>query len=607
MSNQNAKNLQQHIARLILLLALLVAAQTQAQTNSPTSATPQVSGQQGSSFISNAQPAAASSSDSLALAILSNKVDSELKASREHLEAMRDAESRSNAIFVVLGGILTVFAIFSWIHSWLRQRSLDQNLETRLKESDTQRSEVHRHALQVADKDEDRRASVHTTTMGLLHTHLESKIEERSSLPGLLKLQRENMEQINVLTSAIAGGAQTNVKTINEMFTAIKQILDFKVQEAQDVQKTLNELKDWRKEKENDELQELNALEDMATKLQASRHSYAKPGADFSASLNDYAAKFDRIGEQVLSRLTKAKAPTENDTKHGEIFLRRGTIAYYANDIVRARALLIIADRFYTAQKPDVIKADKQLAAPFGFTKFYEALVEKNYGKLEHAKKFIKASWDIWGKGNDREFLTPFVKAEILSALGDIDGSRESLKPMMDALKRLEEAGHRLQSHEVVYVARSYLLLGDTYYVSDKWKEAESYYEQSLEASQRAAETEGKSQTSNYFALYALAQVYEKQSRPEDADKARASAHEALSRSSDLTTKKALDTQILLNALGYFCTKKIAPEKAKEYQARVRQLWSDITSVGDLELRLFSLKQKKQVKKDVFLSELLET
>ena len=575
----------------MLLQTLLFATEIRAQTSPLISSALQVSGQQGILSSSNVPPASAPTSDSLALTILSNKVDSELKASREHLEAMRDAESRSNAIFVVLGGILTVFGIFSWIHSWLRQRSLDENLETRLKESDKQRSEVHRHALHVADEDEQRRAArtyPRNRWNSLRKTHLGSKIEEGNSLPQLLNLQRVNMEQINTLTTAIAGGAQTNVKTINEMFAAIKQILDFKVQEAHDVQTTLNELKNWRKEKENDELQEPNALEDMAAKLRKSRHMYAKPSAEFSAGLNDFAAKFDRIGEQVLHRLTRAKAPAESDAKHGELFLRRGTISYYANDIVRARALLKTADGFYAALRPDVLKADNSLKAPCGFTRFYEALIEKNYGDMNAAKDFITASLEIWGKDNEREFLTPAVKAEILSCLGDIEGARASLKPMMEVVERFKVQGQKLPPHEAVYVARSYLLLGDTYYIAEQWKEAESQYQQSLQTSERAADTEGKSQAGNYFALFALSQVYEKMNRRDEAVKVRTSAHETLLKSSDLGTKRALDTQILLSALGYFCTKESAPEKAREYQTRVKQLWSEITSVGNLELRLFS-------------------
>jgi tetratricopeptide (TPR) repeat protein len=580
---------------------LLVAVESRGQTGSPTVATPAAAGQPASSFGSPAPSASAPSADPSALTILNNKVDSELKASREHLDAMRDAAVHSNIIFAVLGGILSILGIVSW----LRQRSQDENIENRLKESDRQRIDVHSHALKVAANEEARRAEIHLSTMGLLKEHLAVKQEEGGRLPGLLDLQKDNMTQINALTTAIAGGANSNVEAINKMFDAIGKILAFKVAEAEDVQNTLKKIEAWREEREAEELQDLDELEQMAANLRESRHEYAKPStAQFSARLDAYAAEFDRIGEHALCRLTKAKAPAAGDAVHGEIFLRRGTIAYYANNIVRARSLLRTADRFYTAVNPDALKADKNLARPCGFTKFYLALIEKNYGKMEAAKDFITASWDIWGKDNKHEFLTPAVKAEILSGLGDIDGARESLQPMLAFVQQLREQNQDLPIHEAVYVARSNLLLGDTYYIAGKWEEAEPYYKEALEASQRAAAAEGKPSTGDYYAQYALAQVYEKQGKDDQAANARELAHQALVESHDLANKKALDTQILLNALGYFCTIESNPKKAEDYLECAGRLWSRITQINGLELRLFSLKQKKQVPKEAFFREL---
>jgi hypothetical protein len=48
------------------------------------------------------------------------------------------------------------------------------------------------------------------------------------------------------------------------------------------------------------------------------------------------------------------------------------------------------------------------------------------------------------------------------------------------------------------------------------------------------------------------------------------------------------------------------PENANEYRTKARQLLGTITQIDGLELRLFSLKQKKQVKKEDFLNELFE-
>jgi tetratricopeptide (TPR) repeat protein len=490
---------------------------------------------------------------------LSARIDAELKASKEHLEAVRDASIFSNRIFTSFTAILTVFGIMSY----LRQRRQDASFEERLKESDRQRLEMH----------------------GLHH---------------------ENLRQINELTSAVAAGARENVKTIHEMFTAIASILAFKAQEAKEVQSALDDMKAWRLAKEDEERQELGALKQATVSLRDSRHNYANPSHELQVRLDAYADRFDRMGDVLVSRLTRAKDPSPADVEYAEPFLRRGTIAYYANDVPRARSLLRTADRFFERAGSDAVKHNIDWARPCGFTKFYLALIEKNYGDMNVAKELIAASWDYWGKDNEREFLTPVVRAEILTSLGDIDAARASLGTMMSVVRRLREQGQSLPAHEAVYVARGHLILGDTFYIAERWDDAHRAYSAALEETAAAVSLRRGSPRANYYAHYALSQVFDARGQPEDAHAARGAAYEALIASGDLATKKALDTQILLNTLAFLCTRDSSPATAADYKATATQMMDAIRAIDGLELRLFSLAKKRHVSKSDFLKELLQ-
>lgn len=576
-----------------LSLLLLVPSTTKAQgTTSSTGPQPQVQPGQPSPGAVPAVPVDA----------LSARVDAELKASKEHIEAIRDAATFSNRIFVTLGGLLTVVGILSW----LRQRRQDEYFEERLKESDRQRLEVHKQAIAAATKEQERQSDVHTAALALLRTRVGSALEEERRLPQLLDLQRENIQQINQLTAAVAAGAKENVDIVQRMFAAIASILEFKVQEAKDVQNSLADMKAWREEKEEEERQELSVLKELAVNLRDSRHNYANPSDELQVRQDAYADRFDRMGDVLLYRLTRAKEPSVETCDYAELFLRRGTIAYYANDLIRARTMLRVAEHFFDRVGADAVGRNNDWARPCGFTKFYLALIEKNYGDMNAAKDLITSSWNFWGKDNEREFLTPVVRAEILASLGDIDAARTCLATMMSVVQRLRDQGQKLPAHEAVYVARGHLILGDTFCIAGDWEEAQKKYSVALEESRAATSSIGRQKRDNYYAHYALAQVLEHKERHDDARDACARAYDALMRSEDLVMKKALDTQILLNTLAYFCTRQSRPDEAQEYKARATHLIDTIRVVNGLELRLFSLVQKKHVSKSDFLKELFQ-
>jgi tetratricopeptide (TPR) repeat protein len=386
--------------------------------------------------------------------------------------------------------------------------------------------------------------------------------------------------------------AERNIKAVNGMFEAIENILKFKVQEAQSVQDRLDEFKKWQEEREAEEKQDLREIQQMAEGLRLSRYQYASPSIETSARFDAYLTQYDRVGDRVLRRLTGAtKNPTENP-QFGEIFLRRGTLAYYANSFVKAREALATARAFYSAVRED---SHLDLRRPCSFVFYYLALIEKNHGSLGKAFDYIEEAWKIHGKGLDREFLTPVTRAEILLYLDNIKGARECVNEMLDRVKNLTAKGQILPPYEAVFIARGHMLLGNSYYVVKDWQQALDEYKQAL----AAAPEDG-----DYYAQYSIAQTLDKLGQSMEARQATAKAYEMLIQSEHLKTKKALDTRILLNMLAFRCSLGTNPSQAEGYRALVRELWRNITRVDGLEMRLFSLEKKKQIDKDEFLAEL---
>ncbi len=517
---------------------------------------------------------------SLRVTSLSSKLDAELSATKQSFETIREISARNTIIFAILGGIGSFLGAVVVIGASLRQRQEHKDyLSERQYYEDR------------ADQEEKRRASLHDATTQLFGHQLEIKEKESSHTEEILKLQEKSIKTINEITSAVASGAQENVKNVNEMFAAIKEILNFKVQEAHDVQDRLSEFEEWQNAREAEERSELEDITTSAINLRLSRHVYANPNPDLRAQLNGFARDFDRLGKQVVIRLTGTDATSAESTKYGEVFLRRGTVAYYDNDIVKAKEVLMTAEKIFSDASESAEGDDANIACPRAFTHFYLALIEKNYGNMELAQSHIDRSWDYWGKDRERELLTPATRAEILFYKDEIEASRTCIEELLNRMENLSRR-KALPPHEQIYVVRSRLLMGNTFHVLKEWEKAIEHYTIAINLAS----------DDDYYVRYSLAQAHLALKNGKAASQERAKAFKSLVASDHLNTKRALDTRILLNALAHRC----APKKDQEvYKARVLELWEQVTPLlGGLELRLFSLEQKKQVTKDVFYKEL---
>ena len=390
-----------------------------------------------------------------------------------------------------------------------------------------------------------------------------------------------------------------------EIFENINSISNFKVEESKYAKEALEEqakaagllpkIQQKLQEFENERKQQVNSLLDDAKRLIRRRTEYASPNSIDKRLTNDFRAKFDFIPVSTLNKYTNSDGLSQN-LEYGEIFLRRGIIAYYDNDIIKAQEMFKQANQFYHSVDKDNIPDD--LRTPIAFTYYYLALIEKNYGNLKDARKNIERSYQIWGKNEKEELLTPITRAEILSySPGHSQEARDAIKQIDEKVKSLNRD---LVNHEITYIRRGHLISGNTYYIEKNWEKALEHYKIAL--------TSGNVKKAyNYYALHSLAQVHSKLGNKNESNKLLEKCYNELLDSGHLETKVALDTQITLNALAYLCTKNSDSSESRKYERAVQNLLFRIRKVNELELRLFSLKQKKQIHKTNYMDDLLSS
>ncbi len=432
-------------------------------------------------------------------------------------------------------------------------------------------------------------------------------------------LQAKNLEAVNTITTVIAQGAEKNVNSLNVILATFQRMMDFKVTEAENTQKLVEKMQSQLDELKKAQRQQVEELLQSAERLRRGRSMYTSPDPTLRRQMDEFRAQMNLMQQVMLDRYTGVDSPAEN-RRYGEIYLRRGIIAYCDNDIFKSHKMLKIAEKFFPPlQQAEGMPGDQKF--PVAFTQYYLALIEKNYGTMTRARDHIKDSYQVYGQNEPNELLTSVMRAEIFSYLEDMDVAQEAIQVI---LKRSEILQQRepLQEHDAIYALRARLLLGNTYYVGKEYGQALTYYNEAL----------GKDESGyySYYINHSIAQVYHKQTEKAEEGAERAKdeakkakweerareyeekakenkrlAYEALIATKHLQTKSALDTQILLNALAYLCTHQDQPEEAKKYRETLRGLWRRIIKVGDFELRLFSFEKKRPISKEDFWVEVI--
>jgi tetratricopeptide (TPR) repeat protein len=490
------------------------------------------------------------------VAFLRNKIDSELAANKISIEAMRDATNRIFLLFVFLSGVGSLFGIATWYSGRQEQQ--------------------------------------------------EEKKRDRS----MFALQEKNLEEVNTITTAIAAGATQNVESLNTILETIQKIMDFKVSEAENVQKLaatnvqelVQKMEGQLEELEEAQRQEVKDLLRKAVALRRPRFQYANPDPDLQRQMVEFRTQVDLMQQMILHRHTDAESPKAENRDYGEIYLRRGVIAYYDNDVVKSREMLKIAERYFPFSE-QAKSASQDQRTQTAFIQFYLALIEKNYGDMKKAGEYIENSYEVYGRGQkeQKELLTILTRAEIFSYLGNMEIARAAIQEVLDRADKLRQQ-KTFTRQEANYALRARLLLGNIYYIDGEWTQALQQYEAILE--QEEALTTDASQSSSYYTYHSIAQVHDKLDESEEARRIKGQAYEKLLETNHLRTKTAMDTRILLNALAYLCTREDEPGQAQQYEKDIQDLWLQIGELNGLQLRLFSFEQKRQVNKGEFLTEI---
>jgi tetratricopeptide (TPR) repeat protein len=546
--------------------------------------------------------------DSLSRSVerLANQVNSELRASNTRIEAIKEGTDRTFWIFVILGAIGSFIGGAFVLGERARERQHHKDYaeertfyEQRAQRYEQRQQEIHQQMLNITKNNEERNKAIHSEVLQL-HKHQVIAGQDAIEHTGkLFNLVETNLEKINKITTAVASGAKENVATLNEVLTAFQRIMEFKVVEAQDAAKLVERMKEELKELEVAREQQIEDLLRDAERLIRKRFEYTNPDPGLQRLMVEFRTKMDGIQQTILMKYTKADSTGQRDWRYGEIFLRRGVIAYFENDPAKARDMLKIAEKFlpFSEKQLQSMSSDQRYAT--AFTRFYLALIEKNYGDIRKAQNYIENSYVAWGKNVDNELLTPTTRAEILSyAPGGIDKAREAIAEILPRVANLKQGGRTLAKHDAICALRAHMILGNTHYLQREWKKALLHYQNALK--------EDKEKYYSYYVCHSIAQVLRKLGDAREAQKMLEQAYKHLLDSRHLETKVALDSRILLNALAYLCTRAKKPKEAVHYQQTIEELLLKIQKIDDLELRLFSLEQKRQVSKDEFWKELFK-
>lgn len=390
-----------------------------------------------------------------------------------------------------------------------------------------------------------------------------------------------------------------NVETLNQVLSAFQKIMDFKVVEAREAAKLVERMQEELKELEETRAEQVDMLLQTARRLVRKRFVYANPDADFLKLTTDFRTQMDTIPQKVLMKYTGADKTGAKEWRYGEIFLRRGIIAYYDNDPAKARDMLKIAESLFPFTEDQLQSMTDEQRFGTAFTRYYLALLEKNYGDIRLAQNYIESSYLAWGKNIDNELVTPTTRAEILSyAPGGSNRARDAIAEILQRVVNLKKTGRTLAKQDAICAVRVHLFLGNTRYLEEAWDQALQHFQDALK------EDEGK--LYSYFACHSISQALRKLDQKNEAESMLEQTYQHLLESRHLETKVALDSRILLNALAYLCTRAKQPKEADRYRQTILNLWTKIEKVDGLELRLFSLEQKKQVSKKEFWEELFE-
>jgi tetratricopeptide (TPR) repeat protein len=519
--------------------------------------------------------------------LLKVRVESELEASKTGIEAMRDANDRNFLLFTVISGLVGLFGIVTWVTTLTkaRQEHRDYAHEREFYENRARRYE-------------DRSQAEHKSILGLYDEQIEARKGENEHAGRIFALQEENLKEVNTITTAIAAGASENVNSLNTILSTFQRIMDFKVAEAKDAQERVQQMENELTELKEAQRQRVEELQQSAVRLRRSRFIYASPDPDLQRQIVEFRTQLDLVQPVILHRHTGYQPtgvePPDENRHYGEIYLRRGIIAYCDNDMLKSRDMLRIAERFFPFSEQGIGSMSRGQKLPTAFTQFYLALIEKNYGEMAVAKEHIEKSYAVYGRNEQEELLTPVTRAEILFYLGDMNDARAAIQEVLDRAAKLQQMGS-LKRHDANYALRARLLLGNTCYVRREWQQALQHYQDILKSD--------AGQDSSYYVYHSIAQVYHQLGNEKEARENKRQAYDMLVETDHLRTKVALDTRILLNALAYLCTRAENKEKAKEYMEAILELWLRIQEVDGLQLRLFSFEKKRLVSKDEFWTE----
>lgn len=368
---------------------------------------------------------------------------------------------------------------------------------------------------------------------------------------------------------------QTMLRQVNEVIETVGRTLAFRLREEQEVQQlqsTLEELQSTvgvLREEAEDSFTHLK--DQLPTLIRWPRIAFTSLDPVQEATTIRFLQRFSTLPKWF-------RKEHQEDLAMGQVTYFAGVIAFVNNDIVYSMDLLNEAK---SCRDKNSSSQDEQLQFWGAFVTYWMGLVEKNWGKLEEARRHFRDSLSRYGpegaKKEKNEWLTRLSLAEVL--IYDQNTRAEAKQIVEEVLAELGKPEESERTETKTMRARARLLIGNGEMAEGNFEKARSHFQEVLHDS-----------PDNYYASFSQALCLRKLATDdEEAKEEFAKTLKMIQDSGDLKTKKELGP---LSGLRYVTMRTAQwsnkEDVAAEHRRRLYELLDPRnTEFNNYQLRIF--------------------
>jgi tetratricopeptide (TPR) repeat protein len=474
----------------------------------------------------------------------------------------------------ILIALLSVRDILLRTREGARQRSIDEIVKAAMNQQLT----LGAIQLQAAEKEGQRQAGLDKIVTEMLG--VQSDAMKQQFRLGSIQLDAALADPVKHLE---------RVKNVSDVIDTVQKTLAFRLEQEKKVAEAIQKVERLEAERDRKDKQKLeSALSILDTFKTTSRMQFAS----LTAEQHQRAIKLVEKVSDLKDFLNDQRSEVA-----GNLLCTCGTITYYDNDIIEARAYFDAAAQCRAADHDAELRTNEAYRNRFAFIHYFRALIQKNWGDLHEALYEIEQSARLL-ESRTTEFLTPTTKAEILSYnLGDEQRCRSELVRLLERITVLEDEkikqGGKLDSNQRRLRNRMLILLGNTHYVAAEFAAALEQYEKALNFNPH-----------DYYAMASAAQCHRNLGALKAAEDASSGCLAAIERSGDFNRKRERITRAVIAVLAANAAKGCGNGASSEHWANeARDLLEGDLAVDGLSPKFFSPSTKRLVSSTELLRE----